>query len=256
MKDTHTRRAALASLGDGVWLATEPVRIVGTRLTTTMTVLRLGDGALLVHSPTPLTPARRAEIDALGRVAHLYAPNTFHHLWLGEWAAAFPGALVHAPAALASKQRNLRIHRAHESGPHPGFEGVLDEVPIRGFRLDETVLMHRPSRTLVVADLVHQIGRPTDLWTVIYSRLAGFYDRVALSRVLRCTAFSDRRAARRSLDEVLDLGFDRVVVGHGAPIMGDARSQLAAAYAWMPAATSRLAASPGRTRSLTGSPCG
>ena len=61
----------------------------------------------------------------------------------------------------------------------------------------------------------------------------GFYDRVALSRVLRWTAFSDRAAARRSLDDLLARPFDRIVVGHGTPIDAGGRDALAGAYAWL-----------------------
>ena len=46
----------LTSFAEGVWYDTGPVRIVGMRLTATMTVLDLGDGGLLLHSPLPLTP--------------------------------------------------------------------------------------------------------------------------------------------------------------------------------------------------------
>ena len=142
---------------DGVWLASDPVRIVGTRLTATMALLRLGDGSLLAYSPVSLTAERRAAVDALGRVAHVYAPSNFHHRWAGEWAAAYPGARVHAPAGLTKK---LRVHRVLGDGSEPAFAGVVDETHIDGFRLDETVLVHHPSRTLVVADLVHNVGRP------------------------------------------------------------------------------------------------
>lgn len=68
-----------------------------------MTVLRLPGEELLLHSPTPMTPTRRDAVEALGRVTHLDAPNTFHHLWIGAWAEAFLEARVHAPAALARR---------------------------------------------------------------------------------------------------------------------------------------------------------
>src|SRR5262245_23435706 len=135
----------LTPLADGIWLASEPIRILGMPLTTTMTVVRLGDGKLLLHSPVPMTTERRAAVDALGAVTHLYAPNTFHHLSLGAWATVFPSARVHAPAGLAKKRPDLRIDRVHGSAPEPDFAGVLDEIPIAGFRLEETVLVHRPS---------------------------------------------------------------------------------------------------------------
>jgi hypothetical protein len=68
----------------------------------------------------------------------------------------------------------------------------------------------------------------------------GFSNRVALSRALRWTAFSDRAAARRSVDSVHALPFAHMVVGHGAPLSAGARDALAAAYEWLPA--------PARTR--------
>src|SRR3954471_8249184 len=189
----------LVSFADGVWLDTAPVGFLGLRLTATMAVLRLSDGELLVYSPLRLTPGRRTAIEALGRVTHLYAPNLGHHSWIGEWAAAFPSARVHVPPGLSKKRRELRVDRVEGEAPEPAFEGTIDEIRIEGCRLGETALLHRPSRTLIVADLVHNVGRPVHGWTAIYARMMGFYDRVALSRALRWTAFSDRRAARRSV---------------------------------------------------------
>jgi hypothetical protein len=224
----------LASLAEGVWVDTEPIRFLGLRLTATMAVLRLGDDSLLLYSPVAMTPERRAAIEALGSVAHLYAPNLLHHLWIGEWAAAFPSAKLHAPPGLAEKCPNLRVDRVHGEAPEPAFAGILDELTIGGFRLKESALVYRPGHTLVVADLVHNIGRPQHRWTAFYSQAMGFYDRVALSRMIRWTAFFDRAAARRSLDELLAQPFDRIIVGHGACLTAGGHEALAAAYAWLP----------------------
>lgn len=230
-------RMTLTSLADGVWLDTGPVNIVGMPLTSTMTVLRLADGSLLLHSPVAFTAERRAEVEALGLVTHLYAPNTFHHLSIGDWATAFPSARVHAPRGVTNKRRDLRIDRILGTEPEPAFSGVVDELPVEGFRMEENVVFHRPTRTLVVADLIHNVGRPEGAWTKFYTRTMGFYDRVALSKVLRWTAFSDRAAARRSLDALLELPFDRIVVGHGSPVTAGAKDALRAAFEWLPSAT-------------------
>ena len=226
--------ARITAIADDLWLDTGPVLIVGMPLTSTMTVVRLGDGSVIVHSPVALTAERRASVEAIGRVAHLYAPNVFHHMHLGAWVEAFPAARVHAPPGLAKKRPDLRIDRVHGEGE--AFDGVLDEIRIDGFRLEESVLVHRPSRTLIVADLVHNIGRPDHAWTKVYAGAMGFYDRVALSRMLRWAAFSDRAAARRSVDALLSRPFDGLVVGHGGPIARGANEALAAAYAWLPRA--------------------
>lgn len=222
----------LRPLTHGVWTDHSPVRFLGLHLTSTMTVLALTDG-LLVHSPVPLTQARRAALERLGPVRHLYAPNTFHHLALGEWIAAFPNARVHAPAALATKRPDVRVDRAHDECDEPEFAGQLDEVRIRGFHLRESALVHRASGTAIVADLVHRIGRPEHAWTALYAKAAGFYDRVALSRVIQWTSFHDRAAARRSVDELVALPFDRLIVGHGDALETGGRNALYAAYAWL-----------------------
>lgn len=225
--------SGLRSVAKGVWIDTSPVRFLGLHLTANMTVLELRGGGLLLHSPIGFTAERRAAVEALGRVEHLYAPNTFHHLRLGEWQAAFPAARLHAPRGLVKKREDLRIDRLHGTTAEPAFEGVLEELPISGFRLEESVLVYRPARALVTADLVHNIGRPAHAWTRLYTKLAGFYDRVAVSRVISSTAFTDRKAARASLDQVLARDFGLLLPGHGEPIASGGREALAAAYRWL-----------------------
>ena len=223
----------LSAFAPDVWLGVAPVSFLGLRLAATTTIVRLADGGLLVHSPGPLTATLRQQTDALGPVRHLYAPSLFHHRGLDEWAAAYPSARVHAPAGLRRKHPGLRIDRAPgDTTDAAPFDGIA-EIPIEGFRPRETALLHRASRTLIVADLVQNVGRPDHGWTALYARAMGFYDRVALSRAIRWTGFDDRRAARRALDRILALEFDRLVVGHGAPLSSGGHAALAAAYAWL-----------------------
>ncbi len=121
------------------------------------------------------------------------------------------------------------------------------------------MLFVRRAATLVVADLVHNIGRPTGRWTRFYTGLMGFYDRVAISRLIRWGAFSDRAAARRSLDAVLELPFEHIVVGHGEPILRVGRRTLEEAYGWLPLTRAMPARLP-EPRPLpsrrAGAPCG
>jgi len=232
---TDVMNQSLTKVVDGVWTASEPVSIVGMTLTASMSLLALPNGGLLVYSPVNLTPARKDAIAALGSVEHLYAPNLFHHSWLGQWAEAFPNATVHGPRGLSKKRADLRIDRVHGEPLPPDLIDVTHELPIEGFRLRESVLLHRPSATLVLADLVHNVGRPTQTWAKIYCNAMGFYDRVALSRAIRWTAFADRAAVRRSVDAIGALSFERVIVGHGEPILHDAKAALLQAFDWLPA---------------------
>ncbi len=211
-----------------------------------MAALRLPSGEVVLWAPLPLTEARRAAVSALGPVTHLVAPNLLHHLWIGQWAQAFPAARLHAPAGLQRKRPDLpparRLGSGNGGSGDGGFGDGLLEVPIEGFRLEETALFHRASGTLLTADLVHNVGRPSHAWTALYSRAMGFFDTVALSRALRWTAFDDRRAARRSADRVLELPIQGAILGHGQPLEGDCRVALAAAWRFLPDAPARLRA--------------
>jgi hypothetical protein len=65
----------------------------------------------------------------------------------------------------------------------------------------------------------------------------GLYDRVAISKALRWTSFSDKAAARRSVDALLALPFRNLIVGHGTPVTEGAKDALRGAFAWLPAAS-------------------
>ncbi|HEU5077465.1 MAG TPA: DUF4336 domain-containing protein [Polyangiaceae bacterium] len=223
----------LSSVAEGVWTDTDPVRIVGMPLSATMTLLHLNEGELLVHSPVALTEERRQAIAALGTVSHLVAPNLFHHQWIMDWALAYPAAELHVPYGLPKKRQDLPASRVKTLEAGAEFAGALEVLPIDGCRLGETALLYQPARVLLVADLVHNIGRPDGAWTRFYTQTMGFYDRVAQSRVLRWTAYSDTAAARRSADRILDWDFSTLVVGHGTPVRQGAKDALREALSWL-----------------------
>lgn len=59
---------------------------------TRMTVIRLPDGGLFLHSPIRLDDGLRAELDALGTVRAVVAPNKAHHLYVGDYRVPYTKA--------------------------------------------------------------------------------------------------------------------------------------------------------------------
>ena len=74
-----------------------------------MTCIRLDDGSLFVHSPVKLDAELRKAVDERGPVRAVVAPNRFHHLFVGEWAAAYPDASVYGAPGLEEKRPDLRF---------------------------------------------------------------------------------------------------------------------------------------------------
>jgi hypothetical protein len=74
-----TPAPVLEQLAPDLWVATRPLPLRVGDIGTRMTVIRLGDGSLLLHSPVRIDDATRAAVDALGPVGAVVAPNLHHH---------------------------------------------------------------------------------------------------------------------------------------------------------------------------------
>ena len=74
-----------------------------------MMAVQITTGGLVLYSPIPDPDDDAvAAAKALGGVAAIIAPSPFHHLGIGSWKIAFPGATVHAlPGAAARLEKRL-----------------------------------------------------------------------------------------------------------------------------------------------------
>ena len=225
----------LEAITDSLWTLRVPFSFLGLRFGNRMTVVRLPDSSLLLHSPIPLGPDLRAAVDALGQVRHLVAPNNLHHLHMADWVAAYPGATLHAPAALARKRKDLVIGRPLGE-PDPAWGGALSTFTLDGIpQFDETLLLHEPSGTLISADLV--LALPEDVshwWTRMYLKMAGIHGQPMGCSLVHKMAARDKPAFRRSIDALLAADWGRLVVSHGlVHERADLHDLLRESYAWL-----------------------
>ena len=147
----------LTPAGEDFWIADGPVVQFFAVLPypTRMAVVRLGDGSLWVWSPIALDDALAAELDAIGPVRELVAPNKLHHLALPEWVARYPEARLHGARGLARKRRDLHFHTELGDTPDPAWAEQIDQAVFRGsLFLDEVFFFHRRSGTALVTDLI------------------------------------------------------------------------------------------------------
>lgn len=166
----------MEQLAKDLWVVDgETVSFHGFPYTTRMTVVRLSDGTLWVHSPVTLTPAMRFRVDSLGPVAHLIAPNHLHHLFLADWIEAYPEATVYGTRQVMEKRPDLHFDEMLDGQHRESWRQEIDEVLFTGSRLmEEAVFFHRPSETLIVADLIENFpAGHFNWWQKPIARLAG-----------------------------------------------------------------------------------
>lgn len=198
-----------------------------------MTVMRLADGSLLLHSPVELDPVLRDALDARGRVRFAVAPSRVHHLHAGEVAEAYPGARLWVAPGLPAKRPDLDFVAVLGDEAPPEWKGEVEQTFFRGRPFEnEVVFLHRPSRTLLMCDLVFNFGPSAPALTRLLARGIGSYRRFGPSK-LDPLLIRDRGAARQSLERILAWDFDRVVVAHGDVLEDGGPEALRAGYDWL-----------------------
>ena len=215
---------------------------LGFQFPARMTLLPLEAGQVALVSPIPIDDTLARSIAELGEVAFLIAPNLLHHLYLDAAIQRYPQARVVAPSRLREKKPNLHIHApldftldpaSLERTIPPELAAAVDVVALQGTpAMDELVFFHRATRTLVVTDLVFHVTEPRGWMAHLTFFVVGCYRRLAASRVQRLV-IKDRTAARASVDRILALPFERLVMAHGEGIEHDAHPRLEQAMAWL-----------------------
>lgn len=216
-----------------LWLTEYAVRFGGMDLHARMTLLRLHDGSLFVHSPCPMTPALRDRVDAHGRVAHVVAPGNYHTLHAASWQQAYPDSeLWVCPGAERKFRDASRMHVLSDDAP-VAWRAELDQVVVQGSRwMREVIFFDRRSRTLIVTDVIENYGdhsqhvpRQLRFWWWLFR----MWNRPSPAPEYQ-VGWRDKAAARASLTRALAWDFERIVLAHGALIERDAHAQ--AELAW------------------------
>lgn len=227
---TKTR---LEPLAEGLWGAEYDHFMNGVvHFRGRMTVVRLRSGGLLLHSVIPIDDALAGELEALGPVEHIVAPNLMHHVHLAPAVQRYPDATLWGVPGLAKKRDDVRFDAVlgeHETPWSEEFTPLaIDGIPL----MNEAVFFHPATGTLVVTDLVFNIHEVKGWITPWVLRLGGAYRRFAQSRLIR-RAIRDRDIASASVERMLAWPIQRVVMAHGHVVDTDAHAQLSAALAPM-----------------------
>jgi hypothetical protein len=198
-----------------------------------MTVARLPDQSLWLHSPVAYSAELAAALERLGPVGHIVAPNAMHDTYLEGWFAAYPQARIHGAKGFATFRPDLKFTDTLGDTAPAAWSAVFDQRMLRGMpRLNEVVFLHRASRTLILTDLVFNLGAEMPRLSRVLLRINGCYNCLAVSRLLQ-TTIKDRPALRASLDYMLAWDFDRVVVSHGRNLDSGAKDALRTALAFV-----------------------
>ena len=226
-------------VAEGLWVVDSgPMTAMGMTLPVRMTVVRLENGDLLLHSPTHFTLDLAHALAALGPVRHLVAPNIAHWTFLTEWQRTYPAATTWAAPGLRDRAQvrasGVRLDNDLRDEAPREWSGEIDQGIVSGgagFR--EVYFFHRASRTLILTDLVEDLDpSKLPLVTRTVMQLAGA-TRGRTASYLRAVIRLGGRDAKDAARRMVALDPTRVIFAHGDWFEDRGQERLRRAFDWL-----------------------
>lgn len=219
--------------------------------------VKLSTGSLAVFSPVSLTPEVRETVQSLGGdVRYIAAPDLQHHLHITAWKNAYPQAQILAPEGLWEKRQKVpefkdtpfdHVFRP-DGSPHtisPEFDAEFDREYVYGHGSRELVFLHRPSRTVIEADLLFNLPANEQYSKTEEASTGNFLTRLVLPLLsTQAPAIGQRRFAwwilsaggrtafTESVRRISQWDFDRLIPCHGDVIETGAKGVFRDVMSW------------------------
>ncbi len=220
---------SIQQIADDILLISFPWRVFGIDFKRNVTLLRISDHRIVVHSTAKFTTEDIAAMHRFGEPSWLLDATLFHDTFAKEGRAALPNIPYLAPKGFTKASGEATSPLIP---PPTDWAGEIDVLKIAGTRTNEHLFFHRRSRTLVVADLFFSFPEQTNGWPRFcitnIMRLPGMF---GISVFFRRLVINDRSAFRSSMKRLLDWDFERLIVAHSEPVETAAKSLVERAIA-------------------------
>ena len=239
---TYPPLDVLKPVADDLWIIDSgPMKAMGLiPIPVRTTAIRLPGGEMLIHSPSRFTAGLRRQIEEIGPIRHLVAPNIAHWTFLKDWQQQLPEAVTWAAPGLRKRAqvRKAGLRLDHDLGDDaaPGWPPELEQIAVHGAAgFCEVALHHRPSRTLILVDLVlnlerHKLPIPVRPFATAAGILAPDGRAPAYLRAIVKLAGQQAREEGRRLIATRP---DRVIFAHGRWFDQDATASLERSLRWL-----------------------
>ncbi|MFO8069201.1 MAG: DUF4336 domain-containing protein [Alkalibacterium sp.] len=213
----------------------------GIPFSTRMTIVKLKDQSLWVHSPIKPDERLLNEIDKLGEVKHLVSPNRIHYAYIAEWKTYYPNATAWSSPGVEKRAQSQNIivdfDRPLEDEAPSEWSDDIDQLIFKGSRaLEEVVFFHKRSKTLILTDLIENFEpeRTSNyFWKTVY-KLAGIADPNGKAPIdLRLTFFGQKEKARQCYKRMLSWQPEKIILAHGRWYDKHGTAELKRAFSWL-----------------------
>ncbi|KAK3675791.1 hypothetical protein LTR78_004432 [Recurvomyces mirabilis] len=226
------------------------------------TIVQLASGNLAVFSPVALTDAVKSEVASFGngQIKYITALDKEHHIFLEPWHKAFPDAVVIGPEPLLESRAKQgysnftkdvwRVFPINAEGKaaftiSEEFDREFEYEYVSAHANHELVFHHKPTRTLIEADLMFNLPATEQFSRTGVSATSGILTRIVNAintthgsaiwqkRLLwYALSASDRTGFNRSMGKIAGWDFDRIVPCHGDVIEKGGKWVFEKVFSW------------------------
>jgi hypothetical protein len=223
----------MKKIADNMWTVDRPFRFFIANLGVRMTIIKLNSGGLMLHSPVSYEDDIRKQLDSMGDVCAIVAPNWMHNLFLCDWINAYPNATYYKPPGMPKiKISPIKEENLGDDAPS-AWQGEFEQHMVKGMpQYNEVVFCHKASRTLILTDLAFNIHSASSASEKLFLRLNGAYRRFGPTRIFK-TFIKDRNAFKASIDHILQWDFDSIILSHGEIVCRGGKDQFREAFEWL-----------------------
>lgn len=215
------QQAGWQRIGEGAWLKQFSLKLLGAEFNRTVTVFDLEERNVLVHSTGPFSEEDYRFFDSLGNHIHFVDATCFHDTLTNKVLHAAPEASFYAPEGFSVKDE--RIQPVATLSPILG--DAIEVIPLRGMpKVNEVEFFDRRNGILVVADLFFNFTESSAWTRWLVRATAGLKEFPGMSRMFRML-IRDKVAFQESINLLRALDFDKLVLGHGRPILENAKER-------------------------------
>ncbi len=140
---------------------------------------------------------------------------------------------MYGAQGLEEKRKDISFDTILSTDVPAEWEEDFELTMVQGSpQMNEVVFFHKPTKTLIVTDLIFNIHEVANLRTKFLFWFVGAWKKPAQSKLWRMIT-KDRKAAGASMKQLLQMDFSRVVMAHGKILEENAKEQFAQAVSWM-----------------------
>lgn len=236
----------LKKVNENIWLVDGDIihmsfSIIQVPFSTRMTVVKLSNGDILLHSPIAYNQGLASEILAHGPIKHLVSPNAIHYAYITEWKKHFPDAIAWASPGVEKRAQSQQIETKFDqslTGHSPEeWAGDINQLIFQGSSvIKEVVFFHKSSRTLILADLIENFetdNTNSHFWKLVHKlgRIAAPNGQTPID--YRLTFLGNEKAAKQSFQKILSWQPESIIIAHGEWIPSDGVKELKRRMKWL-----------------------